>query len=98
MFCFDQRVSIKHGLLDGEFTQCYACKSPISLEETKSPHYKKGVSCHLCYNKKSLFDKSRYEERQNQVEINLSKGKKHIGRDTESYKKTIRLQNKEIEE
>jgi len=95
-FVFDQRVSIKHGLLDGEFTQCYACKSPISLEETKSPHYKKGVSCHLCYNKKSLFDKSRYQERQNQVEINLSKGKKHIGKDTESYKKTIRLQNKEI--
>ena len=35
-FVFDQRVSIKHGLHDGEFTQCYACKNPISLEETKS--------------------------------------------------------------
>ena len=97
-FVFDQRVSIKHGLLDGDYTQCYACKNPISIDDIKSPHYKKGISCHLCYNKKSMFDKTRYEERQNQVEINLIKGKKHIGRNTDSYKKTVRLQNRESKE
>ncbi|MBA31171.1 MAG: hypothetical protein CL748_01380 [Chloroflexi bacterium] len=95
-FVFDQRVSIQHGLLEGNYTQCYACKNPISFEDTKSKHYKKGVSCHICHDKKNIFDKSRYEERQNQIEINSRRGKNHIGQNTESYKKTIRLQKKHL--
>ncbi|MFL2664654.1 MAG: rhodanese-related sulfurtransferase [Dehalococcoidia bacterium] len=95
-FVFDQRVSIKHGLAAGNYTQCYACKNPISYEDTKSQYYKKGVSCHICHDKKNIFDKARYEERQNQIEINSSRGKNHIGRNTESYEKTIRLKRKHL--
>lgn len=48
-FVFDQRVAVGHGLEEGSWTICHACREPITLEETARPEYEKGVSCHHCH-------------------------------------------------
>lgn len=47
-FVFDKRVSVGHGLKEGDWTICHGCREPLSLEETELPAYEKGVSCHHC--------------------------------------------------
>jgi UPF0176 protein len=47
-FVFDKRVSVGHGLKEGDWTICHGCREPLSAEETKNPAYEKGVSCHHC--------------------------------------------------
>src|SRR5690606_19911925 len=32
-FVFDQRVTVRHGLVQGNYDQCYACRMPITAEE-----------------------------------------------------------------
>lgn len=78
-FVFDERVSVNHDLVKGDFNQCYGCRHPISEEEMNSPHYIKGVSCPHCYDKTSLEDKSRFMERQKQVTLAKSRNETHIG-------------------
>ena len=47
-FVFDQRVSVGHGLEEGDWKVCHACREPLSAEDTKRPEYEKGISCHHC--------------------------------------------------
>ncbi|MBI1301250.1 MAG: rhodanese-related sulfurtransferase [Alphaproteobacteria bacterium] len=47
-FVFDKRVAVGHGLEEGSWTICHACREPLSEEETKLDGYEKGVSCHHC--------------------------------------------------
>ncbi len=47
-FVFDQRVSVKHGLEEGEWKVCHACREPLSREDTDRPEYESGISCHHC--------------------------------------------------
>ncbi|MFP3354382.1 hypothetical protein R0K04_23820, partial [Pseudoalteromonas sp. SIMBA_153] len=67
-FVFDQRVTVKHGLEQGEYDQCYACRMPITAEEMQSEHYQKGVSCPHCYGKTSTEQKERFAERERQIQ------------------------------
>ncbi len=78
-FVFDERVTVDHLLKKGTYQQCYACRSPISLEEIQSSDYQKGVSCPKCINKKSIEQKNRYRERQKQIQIAKRKKIKHLG-------------------
>lgn len=47
-FVFDKRVAVGHGLKEGEWTICHACREPLSLEETQHASYEQGVSCPHC--------------------------------------------------
>lgn len=47
-FVFDKRVSVGHGLKEGDWTICHACREPLSAAETEHEAYEKGVSCHHC--------------------------------------------------
>lgn len=47
-FVFDQRVSVKHGLEEGDWKVCHACREPLSSEDTDRPEYENGISCHHC--------------------------------------------------
>ena len=38
-YVFDNRVSIKHGLLPGSFSMCSGCRKPISNKDKKSKKY-----------------------------------------------------------
>lgn len=77
-FVFDQRVAVKHGLEQGSYDQCYACRMPLSVAEMASEHYVKGLSCPHCHDKTTDEQKAAFSERQRQVELAKQRGEKHI--------------------
>lgn len=77
-FVFDQRVAVKHGLAQGSYDQCYACRMPLSPEEMASPLYVKGLSCPHCHDQISAEQRASFEERQKQIELAKARGEKHI--------------------
>lgn len=79
-FVFDQRVAVTHGLEQGKYDQCFACRYPITQEDKLSPQYIKGVSCPKCHDKMDAEQKARFQERQKQIELAKSRGQTHIGR------------------
>jgi UPF0176 protein len=78
-FVFDERVSVKHGLKEGNHRLCHACRNPITAEETTSVFYEAGVSCSQCYETRSESDRQRYRERQRQIALARKRGQRHIG-------------------
>lgn len=80
-FVFDERVSVTHGLREGEAELCRACRHPLTVEDRQSPLYVEGVSCHRCHDARSEADRARYAERHRQVELARRRGTgSHIGR------------------
>jgi len=77
-FVFDQRVAVKHGLAQGSYDQCYACRMPLSVSDMASEQYVKGLSCPHCYETTSDEQKAAFAERQRQVELAKQRGEKHI--------------------
>ncbi|WP_425351999.1 rhodanese-related sulfurtransferase [Neorhizobium tomejilense] len=78
-FVFDERVSVEHGLKEGNHKLCHACRSPITAEEVTSPHYEEGVSCSTCYPTRTEEDRDRYRQRQLQIALARKRGVRHIG-------------------
>ena len=68
-FVFDERVSLSHGLAEGQAELCRACRMPIGPDERASPKYRLGVSCPHCFDERSEADRARYAERQRQMEL-----------------------------
>ncbi|SHF44948.1 UPF0176 protein [Modicisalibacter ilicicola DSM 19980] len=84
-FVFDNRVTVRHDLSEGEYEQCHACRRPLSSEDRASPHYSPGVSCPHCWD--SLPEKTRAGARERQRQIELAKARQDphpIGRDPRS--------------
>ena len=77
-YVFDNRVSIKHGLIPGSFSMCSGCRKPISLKDKKSKKYEEGVSCPNCHDYLKLSQKERFRMRQKQINLAKKLGKKHI--------------------
>jgi UPF0176 protein len=77
-FVFDQRVAVKHGLEQGSYDQCYACRMPLSVADLASVHYVKGLSCPHCHDKTTDEQKAAFAERQKQVQLAKARGEKHI--------------------
>ena len=88
-FVFDQRVAVTHGLDEGQYDQCYACRHPLSPEELESNQYTKGISCPYCFNKLSDKKKVGVIERQKQVMLSKSKGENHIGDNQNKAKENL---------
>ena len=78
-FVFDARVSVGHGLRVGPHELCHACRQPILPDDRARPEYEHGVSCHLCIDQTTDEQKTRFRERQKQVDLAQSRGKRHIG-------------------
>lgn len=68
-FVFDDRVAVDHRLEVGSYRQCYACRRPLSSDDLASPHYQEGRSCPHCIDKLSEDQRSRFAERQHQIEL-----------------------------
>lgn len=79
-FVFDNRVAVTHGVKEGNYDQCFGCRYPVSEEHKKHPHYKEGVHCHRCHDKRSANQHRSAEVRHRQVQIAKEKGIKHLGR------------------
>ncbi len=78
-FVFDARVSVNHDLEQGECDQCFACRYPLTQDEMQSEHYVKGLSCHRCHDQVSDTQRSRFAERERQMELAEQRGESHIG-------------------
>ena len=77
-FVFDARVSVGHELKEGPHKLCYACRQPILPEDKERSEYEHGVSCHKCESKTTEADKSRFRERQKQIQLSRKRGQKHM--------------------
>jgi UPF0176 protein len=80
-FVFDQRVSVVHGLAQGGYDRCHACRDPLSADAMSSPLYVEGISCPHCYDKRNSTQRERYAERQKQIALARKRGKSHLGVD-----------------
>lgn len=78
-FVFDERVSVTHGLKEGDHRLCHACREPLTAEDRASPQFEEGVSCPHCYNTRSEADRERYRQRQRQIALARQRGEKHLG-------------------
>ena len=78
-FVFDSRVSVKHGLEEGQYELCFACRMPLLPADYERPEYEHGVTCHRCIDEHSEDRKERFRERQKQVELAKKRGIQHIG-------------------
>lgn len=78
-FVFDERVSVTHGLKEGEHQLCHACREPLTAEDRASPQFEEGVSCPHCFDTRTEDDRERYRQRQRQIELARKRGQKHLG-------------------
>ena len=78
-FVFDDRVSVKHDLSEGEYDLCHGCRTPITEQDKLSPNYVKGVSCEHCINEKTIEQVNRYKSRQKQINLAKTKNENHLG-------------------
>jgi UPF0176 protein len=72
-FVFDNRVTVRHDLSEGDYDQCHACRTPVSVEERRSELFTPGVSCPHCWD--SLPEKTRAGARERQRQIELAKAR-----------------------
>ncbi len=77
-YVFDNRISIKHGLVTGTFSMCSGCRKPISVKDKKSSKYEEGVSCPNCHDILTTSQKERFRMRQKQINLAKKHGKRHI--------------------
>jgi len=77
-YVFDNRVSIRHGLIPGSFLMCSGCRKPVANKDKKSNKYEEGVSCPNCHDSLSKSQKERFRMRQKQINLAKKLGKKHI--------------------
>ncbi|MBU1305923.1 MAG: rhodanese-related sulfurtransferase [Alphaproteobacteria bacterium] len=76
-FVFDERVSVGHGLVEGDATLCRACRHPLTAADRADAHYHEGVSCPYC-----VDDADKHAaalERQKQMELAEKRGGAHLG-------------------
>jgi UPF0176 protein len=78
-FVFDSRVSVGHDLKIGPHELCHGCRHPILPADKKRPEFEAGVCCHLCAEKTSDADKTRFRERQKQITLSRARGQEHLG-------------------
>ncbi len=78
-FVFDERVSVLHGLEQGHYEFCRACRLPLSAADKSSSLFVDGVSCPHCHDKHTDEQKQRFAERQRQVELARKRADRHIG-------------------
>lgn len=78
-FVFDERVAVGHGLKQGDYTLCRACRMPLDADDRQSPDFAEGVSCPHCIGDRDEAQRARYAERQKQVELARKRGVGHVG-------------------
>jgi UPF0176 protein len=76
-FVFDERVSVGHGLVEGEATLCRACRHPLTILDRTSADYVEGVSCPHCVGEADKHAAA--AERQKQMELGKRLGVAHLG-------------------
>lgn len=78
-FVFDQRVAIGHGLVQGSYALCHACRRPIGEQDRASDLYEEGVSCAACHGERTDEQRASARERHRQELLAASRGHAHVG-------------------
>jgi len=78
-FVFDDRVTVKHGLEEGDYELCRGCRWPLSGIDKQSDHYEEGVCCERCHDVLTAEKRSRLEERKKQTRLAKERGELHLG-------------------
>lgn len=78
-FLFDERVSVTHGLQQGNQELCRCCREPLPADAQNSSLFELGVSCPRCHDHTTDTQKNSARERQKQWEIAKSRQSDHIG-------------------
>ena len=80
-FVFDNRVTVRHDLSEGDYDQCHACRTPVSASDRLSEHYAPGISCPHCWDALSEKTRASARERQKQIELARARNQPHpLGR------------------
>ncbi len=79
-FVFDERVTVGHGLVTGDYSLCRACRHPVSQAEQASPLFEAGVSCPHCHGSHSEEQLRNLRERQKQMGLARARGERHVGK------------------
>ncbi|MBL4775456.1 MAG: rhodanese-related sulfurtransferase [Mariprofundus sp.] len=78
-FVFDDRVAVKHGLLEGDYELCRGCRWPLTAADKQAEHFETGICCERCYDVLTAEKRQRLEERQKQTELAAERGEAHLG-------------------
>nr|WP_296717060.1 rhodanese-related sulfurtransferase [Erythrobacter sp.] len=78
-FVFDERVTVRHGLEQGTFQLCRACRRPLDAAALAHPDYEDGVSCPACIDERTPEQRAGYAERQRQEALAKARGELHVG-------------------
>ncbi len=78
-FVFDERVTVRHGLEQGTFQLCRACRRPLDDAVLAHPDYEDGVSCPACIHERTPEQRAGYAERQRQEALAKARGELHVG-------------------
>ncbi|MEL7114435.1 MAG: rhodanese-related sulfurtransferase [Pseudomonadota bacterium] len=73
-YVFDGRVSVGHGLKQGDYTLCHACGGPVSEADRAHPDFELGVQCPACVDAYDDSDRARFRERQRQITLANARG------------------------
>lgn len=69
-FVFDQRVSVKHGLVPSDtYSACHGCRRPVSAADRAGPDYVRGICCKHCRGELTDKQLERFRERENQMNM-----------------------------
>jgi UPF0176 protein len=77
-YVFDERVSVRHDLTQGEHVLCHACGRPVSPEGRQHPDYEEGISCAACRHEMTDAQRARFAERQRQIDLARARGERHM--------------------
>ena len=86
-YVFDQRVSVGHGLVPGQYTLCRSCRHPLGVKDSEHEWYEEGVSCQYCYDKLTQAQKEASRERHLQMRLAEERHTRHLGHSTQGKHK-----------
>tara|TARA_Y100000589_G_scaffold317425_1_gene343496 strand:+ start:1064 stop:1972 length:909 start_codon:yes stop_codon:yes gene_type:complete len=78
-FVFDERVSVGHGLKEGDYELCRGCRRPVGPKERESEYFVDGVSCAWCHERTTDVQKANFAQRQHQIDLARERGERHLG-------------------
>ncbi len=78
-FVFDNRVTVDHALMEGDFEVCPACRMPLGSQDRESPMFELHVSCPKCFHRLRPEKRQGLLERARQIELATQRGERHLG-------------------
>lgn len=78
-FVFDHRVSVVHGLKDGNAKICFGCRWPLNEKDIESDKYEPGICCPHCSASLAPEKRVSLKERNRQILIARQRNRTHIG-------------------